>query len=154
MDGSQSYDAEVFQHLALEDVGYHPEQCYLVVTTSVHQKEHRIREVLQKTGVAFGPDGASRSESGEAVSELISYSNRSFIPKDAAFVLNQLSKKASKSYPANTTLIILCKHHFHYTKEEWDALMKLVFDQIAQNSFREIFVTDSTSFYQHIVYPN
>lgn len=142
LNGSQPFDAEMIQRGAFVNENYHPPQCYIEVTTSVHPNEHLIREVLDKTGVAYGPEGAKRLKNGDAISSVTSHKNRDFIPKDAALLLKELNKKAVKTYPLNTTLIIVCKLHLPYTPDEWDQLMKLVYSQMPENAFREIFITD------------
>lgn len=150
--GSQQFDAEISQSGSYIDHGYFPSSAYLEVTSVVHPKQHMQREHLEKKGGTFGLDGIRRMPDGDLISEPIVYSNGNFIDSFAELVVRELTKKSSKSYPENTSLIVECVLNMLYLPSEWRDLMDRVHARMPTNGFREIFFHDSTHNYTCFAY--
>lgn len=153
VDGSQQYDAEIVQEGDYVCENYFPKDAYLEVTCAVHPKEHLSRELLDNKGSAFGLEGIRRLQNGDIESVPVSYSGNEFVVKYSRILLNELSKKAAKSYPANTSLIVQATLNMPYYSNEWQQLVELVQAQLPKSLFREIFIYDPTNHYSHTFYP-
>lgn len=153
LDGSQQYDAELMQRGAYVSHSYYPEFGYLEVTCTMHKNEYLLRELLDTKGEAFGLEGIRRLPSGDIESKPISYGNREFIHSYAQVVLAQVSKKAAKRYPENTTLIVECSLNMPYLPDEWGELMSIVQAALPISKFREIFFYDPLGQYSQSFFP-
>lgn len=153
VDGNQLYDAELHQRGAYVNEACHPAEAYLEVTCVMHPKEHMSRELLEKKGVAFGLEGIRRLKNGEIESTPVGHTNRNFIAKYKTLVLKELSKKAKKSYPANTTLIVQCTLNTVYMADEWEELMNEVAISLPRLAFREVYFYDPVSYHSRTILP-
>ena len=153
IDGSQTYDAELIQRGAYVTQSYFPEAGFLEVTCTMHPNEYLSREILDTKGSAFGLDGIRRLKNGDIESIPVSYSNQEFIDSYAGIVIGQIAKKASKAYPANTTLIVQCTLNLPYMPEEWGELMSRVRVALPKSSFREVYLYDPVCHYSQSLYP-
>ena len=145
--GSQQFDAEVVQTGAYVEHGYFPAAAHLEVTCVMHPNDYLSRELLDKTGGAFGLDGLRRLKSGEIESEPVTYLNQEFVQSYSKLVVKQIEKKAGIAYPPQTTLVVQCSLNTLYMPEEWEALVKEIRSQQPEHQFREIFMYDMTSEY-------
>jgi hypothetical protein len=145
--GSQQFDAEVVQTGAYVERGYFPEAAHLEVTCVMHPNDYLSRELLDKTGGAFGLDGLRRLKSGEIESEPVSYLNQEFIQSYSKLVVKQIEKKDSIAYPPQTTLVVQCSLNRLYMPEEWEALVAEIRNHLPEHSFQEIFMYDMVSDY-------
>jgi len=150
---NQQFDAELSQRGAYVTESYYPASAFLEITCVMHPKEHMSRELLEKKGLAYGVNGIHRLKSGELVSEPIGYTNKEFIDSYSELVLKELAKKAAKSYPENTTLIVQCNLNTIYMPDEWDMLMQKVVPDLPHSNFREIYFYDPSSMRSHTVWP-
>jgi hypothetical protein len=153
IDGNQIYDAEILQHGAYVTNSYYPAKSHLEVTCTMHPKEHLMRQLLETKGGAFGLAGIRRLKSGEIVSTPVGYKNKEFIEAYSKLVLNEITKKAKKPYPENTTLIVQCTLNTIYMLDEWEALIADVREALPESSFREIYLYDTVCQYSHSFYP-
>lgn len=147
LHGSQQFDGIIEQRGAHIDNGHLPAAYHLEVTCAVHQKEYLSRELLTKSGVAFSLNGLSRKKSGEIKSQPVGYTNNEHVIEFATIVLEQISKKIAKAYPAGTVLIIKCSLNSVYVPDEWDDLLYEVRKSLPEHSFREIFLLDPVGEY-------
>src|ERR1700683_525368 len=58
--GSQSYDGWLLSSGVIVDRGYAPKKVLVEITTSVHENDHLVRELLQGQKPVFGVKGISR----------------------------------------------------------------------------------------------
>ena len=144
IDGSQKYDAEVFQHGAYVQRTYYPAHSYYEVTGINHPNEHMMREVLDKKGSAFGVKGLKRVN-GEVVSEPVGYSNDENIVSFLELLVDGVNKKLKKTYPLMTTLIVECSPPVFFVSPEWDELMTRFSEIVQVAPFNEIYVYDRGS---------
>jgi len=123
---------------------------YLQVTGAMHPNDYLLRERLDKDGFAFAPAGLSRDEkTREIKSEAVSHSGLGHIHEFAGFVLGEIEKKAAKSHPAQTTLIVQCTLYV-FDPAEWNTLVAIVQRRLPpehRQRFREIFVCEHTLFW-------
>lgn len=153
VDGSQSYDAELLQRGSYISENYYPSTAFLEVTCAVHPNEHLSRELLDTKGGTFGLEGIRRLKNGDIESIPVCYQNRQFIETFAAIVNEQISKKESKPYPVNTTLIVECTLNMPYMPEEWGELISCVRAALSKSRFREIYLYDTVCHYSQALYP-
>jgi len=152
IDGNQTYDAELLQRGAYVTQSYFPEAGFLEATCTMHENEYLSRELLDTRGNAFGLDGIRRLQNGEIESVPVSYTNCEFIDSYASIVIDQISRKASKPYPADTTLIVQCTLNFPYMPDEWRELMSRVQAALPTSGFREVYLYDPVCYYSQLLY--
>lgn len=153
VDGNQGYDAEIVQRGAYVSVNSYPATAHLEVTCAVHKNEHLIRELLETDGVAFGVEGVRRLKNRKIESIPKGWSGNEHVESYSKLVLEEISKKAKKGYPENTTLIVQCTLNSVYMPDEWNALIARVRETLPETSFREIYFYDSNCQYSHSLYP-
>ena len=143
-DGSQPFDAKFQQRGAYVQQGSSLLIGYLEVTCIMHPNEHLSRELLTKSGSAFGLNGLKRLKTGEITSEPVGYTNLDFVHEYAKLVLQQLTKKSKKPYPKDTILIVQCWLNIQpYTPQEWELLVSEVRSGLPAHQFWEIFMFDA-----------
>ena len=153
VDGSQTYDAEVFQRGSYVSENYYPEKGYLEVTCTMHANEYLSRELLETKGVAYGLDGMRRLKGGEIESIPVSFKNQEHVKSYSKILLKQIAKKAKKPYPKNTILVVRCTLNILYTPDEWDALIGQIKAALPVSSFREIYLYDHICQFSHSFFP-
>ncbi len=153
VDGTQTYDAEIFQRGAYVSESYYPATGYLEITCTMHPNEHLSRELLETKGGAFGPEGIRRLKNGEIESIPVGYKNKEFVESYSKLVLKQIAKKAKMPYPKNTTLVVQCTLNTIYTPDEWLALITRVREALPEMSFREVYLYDTVGQYSHSFHP-
>ena len=153
VDGNQSYDAEIVQRGAYVSENYYTARGHLEVVCVMHPNEYLSRELIEKKGVAFGLEGIRRLKKGEIESVPVIHKGMEFVESYSKLVLKQITKKATISYPENTTLIVQCSLNTMYTPDEWDTLVARVLDALPENSFREIYLYDPVLQYSHSFHP-
>lgn len=147
VNGSQQFDAEVFQTGKYVQEGYFPASAYLEATCVMHPNDYLSRELLDTQGVAFGLDGIRRLKSREIESVPVVHRNLEFINSYSEMVLKQIGKKTDINYPFETTLVVQCTLNRLYMPEEWEALVVEVRNHQPEHQFREIFMYDTVSEY-------
>ena len=147
VNGSQQFDAEVFQTGKYVQEGYFPASAYLEATCVMHPNDYLSRELLDTKGVAFGFDGIRRLKSGEIESVPVVHRNLEFMKSYSEMVLKQIGKKTGINYPFETTLVVQCTLNRLYMPEEWEALVAEVRNHQPEHQFREIFMYDTVSEY-------
>jgi hypothetical protein len=153
VNGSQQYDAEIFQRGRSVSDGLYPENAFLEVTGSMHQNEYLMREVLNQQGFAFGLEGLRRLENGQIETNPVSYTNRDFIDKDEKLILERIVSKATIPYPSETTLIIDCKLHIMYYEDDWKELITRLQIGLPETNFREIYLYNEAGRYSFSFFP-
>ena len=147
VNGSQQFDAEVFQTSKYVQEGYFPASAYLEATCVMHPQDFLSRELLDTKGVAFGLEGICRLKSGEIESVPVVHRNLEFMKSYSEMVLKQIGKKTGINYPFETTLVVQCTLNGLYMPEEWEALVAEVRNHQPEHQFREIFMYDTVSEY-------
>jgi hypothetical protein len=108
----KQFDAKVEAKGGVVDAGGWPSTGTLEVTQAAHKNEYLMRERLQADGYAFSLSGLSRSinPDGQKTVESVpvGFSNQSYIDEFSSIMLDAIKAKISKTYPANTTLIVDC----------------------------------------------
>lgn len=153
IDGDQTYDAELIQRGAYVSKDYYPSNGYLEVTCTMHPNEYLSRERLEKTGGCFGLNGLKRLKNGDIESEPVGFTNDEHIKQYRDIFLKQITKKAKKTYPENTTLIVQCTMNTVYTKDEWNTFICSVKENLPPHPFNEIYIYDDLRQYSHTFYP-
>ncbi|WP_316674965.1 hypothetical protein [uncultured Tolumonas sp.] len=153
VDGSQTYDAKIFQKGELVSQNYYPENAHIEITCIKHPKEYLARELLNEKGIAFGLDGISRLKDRSIESVPFSYSNVEFISLYSQLIITQITKKSTKPYPIDSILIVQCDLNNLYMRNEWFALMEQVQENLPKTSFLEIYLYDPVCHYTHSIYP-
>lgn len=151
-DGNQQYDARVSEKGFYIDQGFYPEKSFIEVTCAVHPKDYLAREKLENDGFCYGYDGLTRNKDRSIDSIPKCYQGCSFIEQDAEFVVQAITKKIGKNYPANTVLIVQSNLSTVYSQGEWTRLVEYVQGKINPFPFMEIFITDSNHVYTNKVY--
>lgn len=147
VNGSQQFDAGVFQTGKYVQEGYFPASAYLEATCVMHPNDYLSRELLDTKGVAFGLDGIRRLKSGEIESVPVVHRNLELMKSYSEMVLKQIGKKTGINYPFETTLVVQCTLNRLYMPEEWEALVAEVRNHQPEHQFREIFMYDTVSEY-------
>ena len=146
VSGNQQFDAEVRQSGAYVAQGQLPAEAHLEVTCVMHPNDYLSRELIDGGGVAFGVEGIKRNKKTREI-ESVPFARRNgdFIDSYCPLVLNQITKKAGITYPAETTLIVQCSLNTLYMPNEWEALVLKVRKGLPHHSFRGIFMYDAVS---------
>jgi hypothetical protein len=105
-DGNQKYDAELRSVGEYVSLGFYPASSFIEVTCAVHPNDYLAREHLNVGGAVFGLGGLARTKDHKVSSIPLAQNGDDFIYKYADLVLNELAKKAAKSYPEKTTLVM------------------------------------------------
>lgn len=145
VDGSQSFDAELYQKGDYIDRGYYPALTYLEATSAMHENEHWIWKLLSQGKAAFTPDGISKPRGKPVQSEPVVFTNTEHLQAFVPIVLAQIARKAEISYPADTSLVVQCSLPCFYTSDEWNLLVREVRRQLPSHKFREILMFDGTT---------
>lgn len=143
IDGNQSFDAELYQRGDYIDLGYHPKQAYLEVTTAMHKNEHwtwNLPSSIELEGIVKRKEKDLISES-----ESVAYSNQKHVNSFVPILLEQLKKKSEIEYPGNTSLIIQCHLNTPYSDDDWSLLVRNIKCRLHKLVFRELLVYDSTT---------
>jgi hypothetical protein len=151
--GNQAYDAEVRQRGAYVGPNLYPETGFLEVTCAMHPNEHLSRHLLEQQATSFGLDGLRRLRGGKIESVPVVQKNKDFVYSYSKLLLEQVIKKASVSYPDNTTLIVQCSLNYPYMPDEWELLLSEVEARLSETSFREIYLYATVGEYSSCVYP-
>lgn len=149
VDGGQNYDAKMEQVGSYIDQEYYPKNSYVEVTSAVHINEYLGRERLDTVGFIGGNEGLSRSKNGDINSISDVYKGRGFIVSDSLMILDAISKKAEKSYPEMTVLVVRCSLSTIYEEVEWSMLIAEVKKGLPKCNFIEVFIYDSLKYYSH-----
>lgn len=142
LQGSQQFDGILEQRGWYVEQGYFPTACHVEVTSAVHSNDYLSRELLTKSGVAYGVEGLSRTKSRAIASQPVVHTNSEHVDAFVPIVLTQISKKAAIAYPEGAVLIIRCSLNTLYTPDEWQELCGKVQIALPQHSFREIFLCE------------
>jgi len=113
----------------------------------MHPNDYLSRELLDKKGGTFGPEGIRRLKTREIESKPVIRRNLEFVHSYSKLVLKQIEKKAGIKYPLNTTLIVQCSLNTLYTPDEWALLISAVHSGQPAHKFHEIFMYDVVSEY-------
>lgn len=154
--GNQGFDAKVFQRGGYVSENYFPAESFFEVTCAVHENDHLLRERLDTEGDAFGLEGLRRVKVNGAkavASDVVSYTNLDFIDKYLVIVFQAIENKRNKSYPENTTLIVQCRLNVLYLRHEWETLIARLTESVIVAPFREIYLYDPTTHYNHSLFP-
>ena len=142
MDGSQPFDAKIFQRGSLVEQGYFRTEMTVEVTTVRHPNEHLLRERMDKEGFAFGLAGLSRLDSRKIESLPVVLSSNQFVEDFALLLIGGIRKKTEANYPEHSILIVGCCMDTLYSPEDWKALESLVRAENIDHGFAEIFIYD------------
>lgn len=142
--GSQSYDAELHQQGGLIEAGHYSSTAYLEVTCAMHENEHRARSILANDGVVYAPEGISVKKGKPWKSEPVVFSNEEHVSNFAPIILDRIKKKASISYPEETSLVVQCSLNSLYMPNEWRCLVESIESQLSPLPFKEVLLIDDT----------
>lgn len=145
VDGNQRFDAELHQKGGYVDKGYYPQLAYLEATSAMHENEHCTWKLLSEGNVAFAPEGIIKQRREPVRSEPVVFTNNEHVEKFVPIIVKQISDKAQKTYPNNTSLVIQCNLNSLYIADEWDLLVDGVKRQMPPHNFREILLFDLTT---------
>ena len=147
VNGSQQFDADVVEAGACVQQNRLAASGYLEATCVMHPNDYLSRELLDKKGGTFGPEGIRRLKTREIESKPVIRRNLEFVHSYSKLVLKQIEKKAGIKYPLNTTLIVQCSLNTLYTPDEWALLISAVHSGQPAHKFHEIFMYDVVSEY-------
>jgi hypothetical protein len=149
------YDAEVYSTGHLVEFGGWLSSGKLEVTQAVHENDYLMRERLTTEGYAFGLDGLSRAstEGGKKVVKSVPtvHHNQGYIEEFVEIMLSAISEKISKTYPAETTLIVDCTLNSVYHRLEWEDLINRVRTRLPPHNFFQIFACAADGNYSSVV---
>lgn len=146
-DGNQTYDAELTSVGAYVTNGHYSRVSFIEVTCVVHPNDYLAREHLNAGGAVFGLDGLERTADRCINSTPQVHIGDQFILDYADLVLREVTKKAAKPYPENTSLVVRCALNRPYVPSEWTRLIALLSEQMVQHPFTELFLYDPVSEY-------
>lgn len=144
IDGSQNFDAEIYQSGQYVDQGIFKAHAFLEITSAVHPNDYLLRELINEKGYAFGPKNIRR-EKGGIITTPDPYSGTEHVDDFINIVCTAIGKKLAKDYPDNTSLIVACALNTIYLNHDWDMLTNEVRQRIGQHHFDEIFLCDLSS---------
>ena len=144
LSGSQPYDAILLSSGAFVEKGHVQKKLVVEVTTSVHQNEHLVRELLHEQGHAFGVKGISRNKKTRAVVSTPYVTTNDERETDlAAQIIDRIKSKSEKGYTPDTVLVIYCVLNGLTLEVEWDEAVKRVTQADAHHAFKEVFLIDT-----------
>jgi len=142
--GSQPYDAILISSGALVDRGLVQKEVVVEITTSVHENEHLVRELLNAGRPAFGVKKTFRDrETGIVSSSPYPETSEELESYLAQQIIARIKNKATKSYPNNTLLIVDCVPNGVTEQGEWDNVVARVAEANEHKVFSEVFLTYS-----------
>ena len=142
VNGSQPFDAKIFQRGSLVEQGYFRAEMTVEVTTVRHPNEHLLRERIDKEDFAFGLAGLKRSASRKIESSPVVLSSAQFVEEFALLLIGGIRKKIEANYPEHSILIVGCCTDTVYLPEDWTSLESLVRAENIEHNFAEIFIYD------------
>lgn len=144
-NGSQSYDAELYQRGDYVTKGYYPAVAYLEATGAMHENEHWIRKLLSQGKVAYAPEGIDAKKGTTLQSKPIVFRNDDHVQNFVPIIVESIQKKSEINYPDDTSLVVQCHLNSLYTPNDWQQLVSEVESQVAFAPFREILLVDGTT---------
>lgn len=143
LSGSQSFDAIIWTPFLMVRNTSIPRKITLEVTTAIHPNAHLVQREVEQTGGSFGPKNITRDrKTGEIKSTPYVYSG-DHITELAQQMIERLTAKAEKSYPANTVLIINSYANTLILEDEWLQAVEMVKQTGLQKHFREVFLFET-----------
>lgn len=144
-NGSQSYDAELYQSGDYVTKGYYPPVAYLEATGAMHENEHWIRKLLNQGKAAYAPEGIDAKKGTPLQSKPVVFTNDEHVQNFVPIIVASIQKKSEINYPEDTSLVVQCHLNSLYTPNEWLQLVSEVESQVAFAPFREILLFDGTT---------
>jgi len=143
--GNQPFDAEVrWEGDGVKHLGI-PERGHIEITTAVAANEHLAREHLHNEGGSFSAAGTTRDrKTGRTVSVPTVFSN-SWHGDLVRLIEATIAKKAQKSYPANTSLIVLWRPGVSVIlDEDWEPIVAALVAALrpTECQFREVVLVE------------
>lgn len=145
VNGSQSFDAELYQKGDYISLGYCEPRAYLEATCAMHENEHWIWKLLGQNRPAFAPEGIRKERGKPVESEPVVFSNHEHVSRFAPIIASAIQKKAQIDYPEDTSLVVECYLNSLYMPDEWRVLIQEVEDLLSAVPFREVLVVDGAT---------
>ena len=143
--GSQSHDGWLLSSGVIVDRGFAPKKVCVEITTSVHENDHLVRELLQEQKPVFGVKGISRDKKTRAiVSEPYVVTNDERETDLASQIIARIKDKSAKGYPPGTVLIVFCVLNGVTLETEWNEAVTRVEQAQAHHAFSEVFLFETT----------
>jgi hypothetical protein len=143
INGSQSYDAELHQKGEYVSHGDYEPLAHLEVTCAMHENEHWKWELLNNGEVAYAPEGIEKRKGKTVETRPVVFSNQEHVLNFAPIIAASIQKKAEKTYPDCTSLVIQCYLNTIYFSDEWRRLIELVENDLSSVPFKEILLLDA-----------
>jgi len=146
LGGSQQYDARLL--LSGRKVQYLkiPRVQHVEITGAVHPNDYLLREHLHTHGGGFGPHGTVRDpKTKRTVSSPVALSRTDALAEQVGFVRKRIDEKASKTYPPNTTLLVVLAGSSVLLEDEWDDILRDFSGERCPRKFREVVLAHPTS---------
>jgi hypothetical protein len=143
LSGSQPYDALLWSPLLMVQKAGVPRKMFVEVTTSIHENAHIARKMLHEGGFSFGPKSI-RINKQTGVPESVPHVNVNDenVSDLTLQIIERLTAKALKGYPANTVLIVNCNADGLIFEDEWNNAIERVKSTQLHKAFREVFLID------------
>lgn len=153
--GSQPYDAVLLSSGSFVEQDMIPRECFVEVTTSVHQNEHLERRLLHERGGSFGVKGISRDKkTGNIVSKPHVHTPNELATDLADQIIGRLTSKRDKNYSSGTVLVVNCVANGLIYDSEWkDAVERVIKSQV-HRAFREVFLIETLMSHSATLYGN
>ena len=145
LTGSQSYDGWLLSSGVIVDRGYAPEKICVEITTSVHENDRLVRQLLQEQKPVFGVKGILRDKKTRAiVSKPYAVINDERETDLAAQIIARIEDKSAKGYPPGTVLIVYCVLNGVTLETEWNEAVTRVEQAQVHHAFSEVFLVETT----------
>lgn len=143
LSGSQSYDAILLSSGARVEHGLSPRRVFLEVTTSIHQNEHLVRQLVNEGEGSFGVKGVWRDKkTRKIISEPHVHHENELATDLADQIVDRLKSKSGKNYSPETVLVINCVTNSIILDPEWSAAIERVRKAKLHSAFQEVFLID------------
>jgi len=116
---------------------------FVEIVSAAHKNQHHLRRLAHEERVVFGVKGITLDKERKQVTSQPYVSSPDEIRTDlVAQITKAINKKANKSYPANTVLIVSCTPDTIVDNDEWSDVVDQLHSLPAVGSFSEVFVYD------------
>lgn len=159
INGDQPFDAIITQRGSLVDDRELPAQFHVEVTQAQHPNEYLVGHALEEHGVVYGVEGMTPVKVAGRMSVQtmpVGHMGQGHINDFEGFLTQAIAKKTGKEppYPAQSTLIVVCRLNSTYYPDEWETLLERVRPKITFGPFREIYVYDARTHMDRLFTPS
>jgi len=154
LNGNQQHDAKVLCSGGYVDQELWPRYIFLEVTTVAHEKDYLRRELLDTKGGSFGVGNIIRDKkTKEILNEPYVYKGREADENLLAGIRQAITKKATKTYPEDTILVVQCHPDRLTLLSEWEWTVEQLRSDAPAHRFREVLLIEALHSYTASLYP-